>query len=245
MRNTLFVLKGFVSLIILRVIILVSILIVQSCTKVSKTDFQNEKQALQNFKKKMDENKFIISTIYNKYISINQSNKKQKLVLPNQVGIQNISEPIIMESNIIVSNDDIASMTPLLQSSKELLAAYNLLDAMKQQFNNEDNDPRYIQAAMVVYSVEQHIDNSNNDIVALSSFIVGTNTVYAKKALDCVLQAVGVADLGVLLRMGIKQAIIDLGVTGVAEMIGGFLIKHIGWWGAVAAVYVFTSCMNE
>lgn len=255
-----YIAKGITSVFVLKLFVIAVVLSVQACQKSSISNSETQKAALANFRQSLKVSAPAVRTLFHKYvkdvsirsgsIQVNGSQRLNRLAEGDQPptdggdgsgGVGTV-EPL---PYVEIPPADAAAVQPLVESSKALLDSYGLTDAMIQEFDGDPNDPRLIDAALVVYSVEEQ-RSIDAGAIAFSSFLLGAQTSFARKALtDCLLEAVGIADLGVLLRMGIKQAIIDLGLTGVARMVGGFLVKHVGWWGAIASVYVFTDCMTS
>jgi hypothetical protein len=61
---------------------------------------------------------------------------------------------------------------------------------------------------------------------------------------DCAASAAGIAGVSVLLQTGIKNAIKQVGIKGVVKIVGKFLGKYLGWFGAALALIDFTECLT-
>lgn len=61
---------------------------------------------------------------------------------------------------------------------------------------------------------------------------------------DCAVDASGIAGVALLLQAGIKQAIKDVGLKGVAKIMGKFFSKYLGYVGTAIAIIDFVECVS-
>jgi len=245
-----FLAKGLASVAVLKLLLLVIVFSVQACKKSADSNDETLKAARAEYKKSLALHAPTVKTLYKKhekaYLSAIEMDKKKHINIrmerPPEGGED--PTPIYEIPYIEVPPAEEAELQPLLESSKTLLDSYGLTEAMVQEFDNDPNDPRLIEAALVVYSVEEQRAREGAPI-AISSFMLGVQPTYARALTECLMVAVGLADLGVLLRVGIRQAMIDLGIAGVTRIVGSFLVKHVGYWGALVSLYEFGECMNS
>lgn len=235
MRNVLNKLtKGVFALFIVKFLLIGAIFIAQSCQNEDNIlNNKNKESAISNFKKiVINSNPKIYGTL-----ATSPSTRAQKSNISDEKEIKEI-------------------LKPLLESSKELLHAYDFTDQeIEDELGSLDN-PEVILSAMLIVAMENQrkVETASMDIGGLFF-----NNLYAQrgpgyddaqlsyydKSVNCVLRATGIGAAGELLNHGIKNGLKRLGIKGVLKMVGKIAGRTLSWVGVAWAVGDFISCMNQ
>lgn len=268
-----FLLKGFSALFAIKAIFVGGMLLLTACTKDhSSPDATDaiQRQAVKNFEAVAKANWTVMQRIAHNHLNnfgnpttafaprpapataplntMKLADGPEVPTDPNQV----VTPP----STTDVTLDEINAMQPILQASIAVVEAYGLKDALQAQFDNDPQSPNFITAAVAISIVEEaHAagydpndpNNGGGNVSFFMTHMLSNGAVYASMPtwINCILVAVGIDAFAALISKGIRRAIIDLGVSGVARMLGEFVAEHVGWWGAIVAVYEYTRCMTH
>lgn len=225
MRNVLNKLtKGVFALFIVKFLLIGAIFIAQSCQNEDNIPTNKNKEfAISNFKKiVINSNPKIYGTL-----ATSPSTRAQKSNISDEKEIKEI-------------------LKPLLESSKELLHAYDFTDQeIEDELGSLDN-PEVILSAMLIVAMENQrkVETASMDIGGLFF-----NNLYAQRGpgyddaqqqsstYDCALRAFGVDAVIDLFNGKVTKQIVKKAIKKIAS-------RAVGWIGAAWAAYEFGSCMG-
>lgn len=175
-------------------------------------------------------NQYNHSTVFKKDINNKISQQDFERVLNNTVSSNvnnNINNYIALSNNHSVYENEILAkenLTPLYNESINLLGSYGLLEELVIEFGSID-DPRFIEAALIINEIEKNI---------------GSSADWA----DCLFEASGIKGVATILSQGVKESIEILGVKGVAKIIGKAVGRSLGWAGTIVMAIDFIHCVG-
>lgn len=211
---------GFVALFLIKVLLFSGALIIQSCSVDKETETIEAEEFVQNaamlkFKLLVHNTAPMLNTL------THQTKKGSAIVtMSTQQDQEQQAKTILM---------------PLVESSKELLAAYHFTEADLAKEFDDLNDPRILIIGLAMLAAES--ETANQTAMNFASMF-GT-FVYANKYWDCAVRALGFSSAGLaaLSKGKLTKSAIKMAVKVAARSVGG-------WLAAGFIIADFTSCMG-
>ena len=211
---------GFVALFLVKVLLFSGTLIVQSCTVDKETETIESEEFAQNAA--MSKFKLLVHNTAPMLNTLKNQTKKEG-------GIVTLSMRQDQEQQAKTM------LMPLVESSKELLAAYHFTEADLAKEFDDLNDPRILIIGLAMLAAES--ETANQTAMNFASMF-GTY-VYANEYWDCAVRALGFSSAGLaaLSKGKLTKSAIKMAVKVAARSVGG--------WLAVGFIIAdFTSCMG-
>lgn len=213
---------GFVALFLIKVLLFSGTLIVQSCTVDKETETIEPEEFAQNAA--MSKFKLLV---YNTVPMLN--------TLTNQT--KKDGEIVTMSMQQDQEQQAKTMLMPLVESSKELLAAYYFTEADLAKEFDDLNDPRILIIGLAMLAAENETANQT----AMNFASMFGHVAYAQDAYDCVLRTLGIKALTEAIDRGLSS---PAGKAALSKAIRKIASRTLGWVGAGWAAFEFGDCME-
>jgi hypothetical protein len=136
-------------------------------------------------------------------------------------------------------NEDeiVESLKPLVEGTKELLAAFDFAESDLSEEFEDLEDPRIALIGLAVLAAQE--ESSNQTAMNFASMF--GQTVYAQNLYDCALRTLGITALKEAFDKGINSS---AGKALLKKAVRKIATRAVGWIGAAWATYEFGACMN-
>ncbi len=203
--------KGMIAIFVFKLVFVFGAFTLQSCEEEEIINPNEEQRiALENFKSVLEQNSSVVGSL-NDDFTYNANSK----------------------GNIKSEEEALEFLKPMIESSKELFATYEVTDSDIKEVFGDSNDPRVVVVSLAILYAESEKGNVSVDFSALFG-----SSVYAQGGVwECAGQALGFYAI----------AEIFAGQVSNSAILGAFkkvAARTLGWVGLALAIYEFGDCMG-
>ncbi|KIO77755.1 hypothetical protein TH53_07440 [Pedobacter lusitanus] len=236
--------KGILSLFVLQGLIILMILMVQSCKKDAQPNqgIQEKELAINNFRSSLQKEQPNINQILS---SVNQQ-KNNSAIAGTESTTDEISDAQFSAQQLEQMK---STFKPITENSIQLLSAYGISkEDLTTQFDSLD-DSRIALVALLVYDIDQQSKTQPDQTAAVLNLI--TTPAYAfdfNKLSDCILKQIagkaGKAAIQELIKHKGAKLTKDLIIT-ILKVVGKKSIPFVGWASTAIDAAKIIYCYNK